>query len=287
MLSNSPRMLFVHAHPDDETITTGATIAYYVQLGVEVCVITCTLGEEGEVIDNTYAQLISNQSNQLGGYRICELTKALNILGVNKIHFLGGAGKWRDSGINIKIQKNGYYNFISGNVNEAIQSLTNIIKELKPHVVVTYDPNGGYGHFDHKQTHNITTRAIIAAKNVWFVHKFYWVTMPYASMKIKLQQIGQIPENWLQNNMKSTSSEYIDKSISSVINGKKQLSLKINAMRIYSTQITISPNGKFYKLSNDIPLPIMSKEYYILVSGNPGKLNSYGLEDDLLSGINV
>ena len=69
-----PRLLFVHAHPDDETLTTGATIAHYVARGARVQVVTCTLGEEGEVIGDRWAHLAVDAADQLGGYRIGELT---------------------------------------------------------------------------------------------------------------------------------------------------------------------------------------------------------------------
>ena len=91
--------LFVHAHPDDETLTTGATIAHYAARGAHVQVVTCTLGEEGEVIGERWAQLAVDGADQLGGYRIGELSSALRELGVAEPTFLGGAGRWRDSGM--------------------------------------------------------------------------------------------------------------------------------------------------------------------------------------------
>ena len=95
----TPRLLFVHAHPDDETITNGATIAHYVARGAQVQVVTCTLGEEGEVIGDQWAQLAVDHADQLGGYRIGELTAALRALGINGPIYLGGPGRWRDSGM--------------------------------------------------------------------------------------------------------------------------------------------------------------------------------------------
>ena len=91
----TPRLLFVHAHPDDETINNGATIAHYTARGAEVTVLTCTLGEEGEVIGDRWARLAVDEADQLGGYRIGELTAALGELGVGRPRFLGGAGRWR------------------------------------------------------------------------------------------------------------------------------------------------------------------------------------------------
>ena len=98
-MPETPRLLFVHAHPDDETLTTGATIAHYAARGADVRVLTCTLGEEGEVIGSQWAQLAVDGADQLGGYRIGELTSALRELGVDRPRYLGGAGHWRDSGM--------------------------------------------------------------------------------------------------------------------------------------------------------------------------------------------
>lgn len=98
-MSETPRLLFVHAHPDDESLSNGATIAHYTSRGAQVHVVTCTLGEEGEVIGDRWAQLTADHADQLGGYRIGELTAALRALGVSAPIYLGGAGRWRDSGM--------------------------------------------------------------------------------------------------------------------------------------------------------------------------------------------
>ncbi len=85
----TPRLLFVHAHPDDETLTTGATIAHYAARGAQVHVVTCTLGEEGEIIGERWAQLAVDEADQLGGYRIGELTAALTRSGSTNRSFSG------------------------------------------------------------------------------------------------------------------------------------------------------------------------------------------------------
>src|SRR5215216_8049532 len=93
------RLLFVHAHPDDETINNGATMARYVAEGASVTLLTCTLGEEGEILVPELEQLAAGQADQLGGYRIWELRSAMAALGVSDIRFLGGPGRYRDSGM--------------------------------------------------------------------------------------------------------------------------------------------------------------------------------------------
>ncbi len=102
--SDGRRLLLVHAHPDDETIMTGGTIARYLAEGVDVRVLTFTLGEEGEVIGDEWAQLVADGgADQLGGFRVLELTRALAELTPEgraplRPRFLGGAGRWRGGG---------------------------------------------------------------------------------------------------------------------------------------------------------------------------------------------
>src|ERR1051325_7416332 len=133
MRMESPRLLFVHAHPDDETLTTGATIAHYAARGAQVRVVTCTLGEEGEVIGDRWAQLAVDQADQLGGFRIAELSTALNALGVDGPLFRGGAGRWRDWGMEGTPPRH-RQRFVDADPREAVGALVGIIRELRPHV---------------------------------------------------------------------------------------------------------------------------------------------------------
>jgi N-acetyl-1-D-myo-inositol-2-amino-2-deoxy-alpha-D-glucopyranoside deacetylase len=92
-LTTAPRLLLVHAHPDDESLWTGGTIARYAAAGAHVTVVTCTLGEEGEVIPASLRLLAPSEADQLGGYRVGELRAACAALGVSDHRFLGGAGR--------------------------------------------------------------------------------------------------------------------------------------------------------------------------------------------------
>ena len=83
------RMLLVHAHPDDETINNGSTMAMYAALGAEVTLVTCTRGEEGEVLVPDLAHLAAHQSDMLGDHRVEELAVAMRALGIADHRFLG------------------------------------------------------------------------------------------------------------------------------------------------------------------------------------------------------
>src|SRR4029453_15125222 len=93
------RILLVHAHPDDESITCGATMAKYAEDGVQVTLVTCTAGEEGEVLVPELAHIAAEHEDTLGPHRVAELGAAMKELGVTDYRFLGGTGHYRDSGM--------------------------------------------------------------------------------------------------------------------------------------------------------------------------------------------
>lgn len=287
MPSQTPRLLFVHAHPDDETLTTGGTIAHYAALGADVHVVTCTLGEEGEVIGDRYAQLAVDHADQLGGYRISELTKALRALGIGDPHFLGGPGHWRDSGMDGSPARH-HRRFVDADMDEAVGELVTVIEQLRPHVVVTYDPDGGYGHPDHKQVHHVTTAAVTAAaKGGWAVPKFYWTVMASTAMRAGLSGLADVPANWTRIDVGDVPFGYPDDRIDAVVDATAQLPAKVAAMRAHATQVTVAPNGEGFALSNNLALPILAEEHYVLVSGSAGERDERGWETDLLAGLNL
>ena len=218
--TQSPRLLFVHAHPDDEALGTGATIAYYAGRGADVRVVTCTLGEEGEVIGDRYALLAVDHADQLGGYRIAELTEALSILGAGQPMFLGGPGRWRDSGM-AGTPPRRHTRFIDAG-DAAVGELVDIIGRFRPHVVVTYDPEGGYGHPDHIHAHTVTTAAVTAsAQSGWAVPKFYWNVLSTSAMTAALAALTEVPDGWHRPAPGDIYFGYPDDKIDAVIDGER------------------------------------------------------------------
>ncbi len=288
----TPCLLFVHAHPDDETLTTGGTIAAYVAGGAEVHVVTCTLGEEGEVIGDRYAQLTADAADQLGGYRIGELTTALRALGVREPIFLGGAGRWRDSGMEGTPPRH-RQRFIDADPREAVSALVAIIRELRPHVVVTYDANGGYGHPDHIHTHEVTMAAVAASGGAdypgepWTVPKVYWTVMAKSTMAAGLDALEDVPAEWIRLRIDDVPFGEPDDAIDAVMDVPDQLPAKLAALRAHATQVSVAPNGQSFALSNKLALPIGAIEHYILAAGTPGERDDRGWETDLLAGLNL
>jgi N-acetyl-1-D-myo-inositol-2-amino-2-deoxy-alpha-D-glucopyranoside deacetylase len=286
-MSTAPRLLFVHAHPDDETIGNGVTIAHYVARGADVTVLTCTLGEEGEVIGDQWAQLDVDHADQLGGYRIGELTAALRHLGVSGPRFLGGAGCWRDSGM-VGAPRRRQTRFADADLGWAGDQLADVIAELRPHVVVTYDPDGGYGHPDHIQAHRLTTAAVAAAADRWQVPKFYWTVMSGKAFRDGLESLNteDLDGDWVWP-ADVGSFGFEDDQITAVIDAPEHLAAKAAAMRAHATQIEVGLTGRAFALSNKMVLPVLSQEHYVLVSGRPGSADEKGWERDLLAGLDL
>jgi N-acetyl-1-D-myo-inositol-2-amino-2-deoxy-alpha-D-glucopyranoside deacetylase len=295
-MQETPRLLFVHAHPDDESITNGATIAHYVARGAQVHVVTCTLGEEGEVIGDQWARLAVDDADQLGGYRIGELTAALQALGVGAPIFLGGPGRWRDSGM-VGTAPRRQQRFIDADEREAVGALVTLIRTLRPHVVVTYDATGGYGHPDHVQAHVVTTAAVAAAGTddypgtPWTVPKFYWTVIARSAFTAGWEVLGpdDLQFEWVIPPPDGDFGDlgYSDDEIGAVIEAPDALSAKTAALAAHATQVIVGPTGRACALSNNLALPIVAQEHYILAAGAAGDRDERGWETDLLAGLNL
>src|SRR6478735_9267222 len=280
MATEVPRLLFVHAHPDDESINNGATISYYATRGAEVYVVTCTLGEEGEVIGDHWAQLTVDHADQLGGYRIGELTAALHLLGIGEPIFLGGAGRWRDSGMAEADtpHRPGQLRFVDADERDAVGALVQIIRELRPHVVITYDAKGGYGHPDHVQAHRVTAAAVAASGTAeypgeaWVVPKFYWTVTSRSAMLAAAESLDDrdLLPRW-EVVRDENELGYPDHQITTVVAAADGLAAKIAALAAHATQFVVGPTGRAGALSNNLALPILCHEHYMLASGQPGQ----------------
>jgi N-acetyl-1-D-myo-inositol-2-amino-2-deoxy-alpha-D-glucopyranoside deacetylase len=292
-MAETPRLLFVHAHPDDESLSNGATIAHYTARGAQVQVVTCTLGEEGEVIGERWAGLAADRADQLGGYRIGELTAALRELGVDGPSYLGGAGRWRDSGMQGSPKRN-HERFIDADEREAVGALVAIIRRQRPHVVVTYDPNGGYGHPDHIQAHNVTTAAVAAAGSAdypgdpWTVPKFYWAVLAGSAFREGWRALcpDDLRPGWVIPPPEEFDFGYADKDIDAVVETAPEArAAKTAALAAHVTQVIVGPTGRVCALSNNMALPILGEEHYALAAGTAGERDERGWETDLLAGL--
>jgi N-acetyl-1-D-myo-inositol-2-amino-2-deoxy-alpha-D-glucopyranoside deacetylase len=252
--------LFVHAHPDDETIATGATMAGLAAAGVDVALVTCTRGEEGEVIPPALCYLEDDRDHGLAPYRVGELRRALIELGVEKHWYLddlasaesGRPVHYRDSGMAGTPPNADPRAFASTPIDGPAVALARLIDRLQPSAVVTYDPEGGYGHPDHVQAHRVTMRAVELAE--WPVPKVHWIAVP------RSQSGGE--------GMSASTSVVVDDDlVTTAIDGFASLDRKTAAMRAHATQIEVDPPR--FALSNGIWQRVAPVEYYRLVRGTP------------------
>ncbi|MBJ7479448.1 N-acetyl-1-D-myo-inositol-2-amino-2-deoxy-alpha-D-glucopyranoside deacetylase [Rhodococcus sp. (in: high G+C Gram-positive bacteria)] len=292
MTASAKRLLLVHAHPDDETITTGGTIARYASEGAEVTVLTCTLGEEGEVIGDAWAGLVASEADQLGGYRIAELSAALSALGSAAPRFLDGAGRYRDSGMIGTPSAANPRAFVNARLDEAVGAVVAVIREIRPHVVITYDPNGGYGHPDHIQAHAITTAAVEAAATTaypetgepWSTPKFYWSVTERSGLERGIAAISEFPENWRLPEPGELPS-VDDGDVTTAIDVRGVMDAKARALSAHATQVTVAPSGAEFALSNNVVQPILTVEHFVLAAGTLGPVGEDGRESDLFGGL--
>lgn len=281
------RMLLVHAHPDDETINNGASMAFYADHGAKITLITCTRGEEGEILVPELTHLASGNEDRLGAHREGELRDAMKVLGISDHRFLGAPSRtWRDSGMMGAEANNRSDVFWNADIDEAASHLEKVIEEVRPHVLVTYDEIGGYGHPDHIQAHRVAMRAAENCRaHGWKIPKIYWNTIPISVIEQGIEA------------MRGTGSQFFgvekaedfpfaqpDSLVSTVINAEDYAGKKMDAMRAHPTQISV--DGPFFALSDNLGFKVWGKEFYRLVHGEKaGPFDGDGRETDLFSGI--
>ena len=280
------RILLVHAHPDDETINNGATMALYAALGAQVTLITCTRGEEGEVLTPELTHLASSETDSLGEHREIELANAMKALGVTDFRFLAeGEGKYRDSGMMGTEPNNRPDVFWQADLEEASDYLVKVIEEVKPHILITYDEIGGYGHPDHIQAHRVAMRA--SEKSKWQIQKIYWNTMPKSVLAESMAKMKELGSDFFgADNVDDLPFAKEDSFVTSLIDGNSYVDAKMAAMKAHHTQIAL--DGPFFALSNNLGLQVWGHEYYTLVKGEKGApFDVNGRESDLFSGVNL
>lgn len=264
------RLLLVHAHPDDETINNGATMAKYAAEGALVTLVTCTLGEEGEVIPAGLSHLAADRDNTLGQYRIGELASAMAELGVTDHRFLGGPGRYRDSGMMGVAQNEEPGCFWQADLDEAAGHLAEVILDVRPQALVTYDSNGGYGHPDHIQAHRVALRGYeLAADQGHRIARVYEICTPRSVVEAGFERLAAAGKDFPFEGIASVDDVpgVLDDSLVTVtIDGSDYADHKTAAMRAHASQIAV--DGPFFALSNDLGQPFFSTEYYRQVRGD-------------------
>jgi len=282
------RMVAVHAHPDDESSKGAGTTARYVREGVEVTVITCTGGERGDLLNPRLRDDPTVTLEALPEIRRREMARAQEILGVDHL-WLGFVDSGLPEGDPLPPLPEGC--FASLDVTEAARPLVEAVRRLRPHVMTTYDENGGYPHPDHIQTNRISLAAFDLAVDPefapelgepWAIAKLYYINgfhrQRFAAVSRHLHAEGT--PNEMLDQMLQRYDESHDRLLTTRIDVRDYLDIRDDALRAHATQV--DPDGPFFRITHDAERAAWGTEDYELhISRVPVKLP----ETDLFAGL--
>ena len=280
-------LMAVHAHPDDECMSTGGVLVRYARAGVRTVLVTATRGEEGEVVDPQMNP--AEVKPKLGDVRTAELECACKHLEVEQLHILG----YRDSGM-VGWDTNYHPECLAqADLHEATGRLVRLIRELRPHVITCYDEDGGYGHPDHIQVHRITVAAFHAAGAAtqypeqdlapWQPYKLYYTAYPRSLIVARyeiMQAMGvEAPSDRPDFDPQKVAGTP-DELITTRVDVRDFLPYKMHALRCHRTQI--APDWWLTRVPHEVLHDRFGLECFIrVVSHVPGD----GPEDDLFAGL--
>lgn len=281
----SLRLLHVHAHPDDESSKGAATTAYYVAQGVEVVVATCTGGERGSIL-NPKMDTPENWA-KLPELRHAEMAAAAEILGIRQV-WLG----YVDSGMPEPGEELPVDAFARLDPAEAAGPLVEVIRQLRPHVLTTYDESGGYPHPDHIQTHRVAMAAIQAAADpsAWPEHGEPWqVPKVYYDMSLHRGRFAALDAAMHEAGLSRPYAEWLAEWVEDAASHSRlttfipcadYFEVRDAALLAHATQI--DPDGMWFAVPNAIQKAGWPTEDYQLVRSTvPAQLP----ESDLFAGL--
>ena len=278
------RLMSVHAHADDETITMGGTLALCADRGITTCNVCCTDGKLATIVDPSMPE--EETRPRLAEIRQEELRTAMGILGVNEVIFLG----YGDSGMAGAETNNAPDAFWTASLDEVAGRLVEQIRRFKPHVVVTYDAYGSYGHPDHIQAHRGTLLAVEAAHNgamytdrgaPWLVHKLYYTAFPRFALRRMVElakELGMESPFGIEN-VDDLPFLSPDSLVTTSIDCRTTLRRKREALRAHKSQI--ADDWPMLAVPEEIAINF-ADEYFQLVISRGGEPMH---ETDLFAGI--
>lgn len=281
MQNPQPTLLAVHAHPDDESIGTGGILAKYSALGRKTFVVYGTRGEEGDILNPEFVPPVP--SRPMGDLRWEELDQALKVLGVSKYYHLG----YRDSGMAGTPANEHPKSFARANLEEATAKLVDILRETRPHVVVTYNERGGYGHPDHIMAHRVTVSAFeksgdptyrgLGNHEAWQPLKLYYTATPLERIRKRYQMALDRGEKPRMNPEFLGTPEHL---ITTMVDVSEYIPKKFEALACHKSQM--GPNSFFRQAPPDQVLDYFGYEHYVCVKGCAGASDK---EADLFDGL--
>ncbi|MFI0463434.1 mycothiol conjugate amidase Mca [Saccharopolyspora sp. 5N102] len=287
-MADKLRLMTVHAHPDDESSKGAATTARYVADGHEVMVVTCTGGEAGSILNPAMdrPEVVEN----LTEVRRAEMAEAAKILGVQH-RWLGFVDSGLPEGDPLPPLPEGVFATVPMEV--STRELVKVMREFRPHVVITYDENGGYPHPDHIRCHEISVAAFDAAGDPdlyqdagepWQPLKLYY------SHGFSRKRMQLFHEALLARGMESPYGEWLakwdstrpdpDERVTTRVECGEYFEQRDDALRAHATQI--DPTSRWFAVPLDIQRELWPTEDYELVRS---LVDTTLPEDDLFSGV--
>jgi N-acetyl-1-D-myo-inositol-2-amino-2-deoxy-alpha-D-glucopyranoside deacetylase len=264
-------LLLVHAHPDDEAISTGGAMMKARADGHRVVLVTATRGEAGEI----HNMDPESTRPRLGEVRTTELENAARILGVNRGEFLG----YRDSGMVGTADNENPKSFHQAPLGEAAARLAAIVREERPEVMVTYAEDGTYGHPDHIKAHFVTNAALdLVEREGVPVKKLYYTAIPRSRMQAFVEQMPEEARRAASANMRIAGTP--DELVTTQVDVHAYLDGKRDAFRAHVSQN--DPNSWFANMASQIYELAFGTEFFRLARGKPP---SELPEPDLFTGI--
>lgn len=274
-------IVFVHAHPDDEVIGTGGTIAHYAALGAHVCVVTCTNGELGEVAEVPDLGPVEEIRQRLGEIRREELAEACRLLGDVDLRLLG----FHDSGMEGTPDNDDPRVFVNQDPDEAVRKVVEIYRELRPQVVVTYNEYGFYGHPDHIRAHEVALWAADAAADPRYrrelgephsVAKIYYTAIPKSLLR-RGREVWGDDEFMSEEVIERIGTD--DEHVAVILDVSAYIDRKFEALRAHRTQL--GTTEQFLSLAEDLRVVAFGTECYVLARPQG---SAAVVEDDLFAG---
>ncbi|WP_449372097.1 mycothiol conjugate amidase Mca [Arthrobacter psychrolactophilus] len=289
------RLLAVHAHPDDEASKGAAMMASYVAAGVEVMVATCTGGERGD-IQNPALIGDPHSARDMGGARRLEMARAAKILGIQQ-QWLG----FTDSGLpeGDPLPDLPVNSFALKPLEVAAAPLVRLVRRFRPHVIVSYDENGGYPHPDHIMAHKVSVEAFHAAGDAekypgtgeaWEPSKLYYDLafnpQRFRALHFALEDAGlaspyaQRLAAWLEADTEGHTPPVSPHPTTTQIDCGDYFESRDAALRAHATQV--DPDGFFFAVSPEMQRKVWPWEDYSLIESRvPTSLP----ENDLFAGL--
>ena len=279
-------LMAVHAHPDDECIGTGGVLTRYSAEGLYTVLVTATRGEEGEIVD---PEMDSEAVRpHLGEVRVAELQRACLRLGIDECHLLG----YRDSGM-VDTPANTHPACLAqADLHEATGRLVRLIRDLRPHVLICYDEDGGYGHPDHIQVHRLTVAAFHAAGDTaqypeigptpWQPQKLYYTAYPRSYILARYELLRAMGEDTPLDRPDFDPSKVgtPDERITTHVDIRPYLARKVEALRCHRSQV--APDWWYFRLPSDVLYEKFSHEFFIRIVSH---VQVNGDEQDLFAGL--